>query len=117
MVTDAERELAELRAANALLLEQVAASTRELAELRRGDVDARRTQVIEGAVKAGRIRPADRAKWAARYDKAPDVTAETLAELPANGAVPVVQAGYIGDPDSDEDHSYDRLFPPATTRR
>lgn len=91
----------------ARLLEAAEARGRELAEAKTADADRdrkyadeleavkakadesarklherERADVIEGALRDGRIDPAKRADWERRYDENPALVAETLADLP-----------------------------------
>ena len=45
--------------------------------------------LFDAAVQAGKLKPADRESWEARYDRAPDVISEILASIAPNTAVPV----------------------------
>lgn len=44
--------------------------------------EQRKSTAIEKALEEGRIKPADREKWEARFDKNPEYTEEILADLP-----------------------------------
>jgi 2'-5' RNA ligase len=57
--------------------------------------DAKRV-LFDGAVRDGKLKPADREGWEARYDRAPDVITEILASTAPNSAVPVAASGYTG---------------------
>jgi hypothetical protein len=80
--------------------------------------DTKRT-VFDGAIRAGKLTPADRAAWEARYDQAPAVVTEILASTAEGAAVPV---HLIGQPGGDEDASdldaeFAHLYPPAPAGR
>lgn len=55
-----------------------------------------KASVFDQAVKAGKISPAERASWEARYDKAPEVITDVLASIAAGTAVPVRAQGEVG---------------------
>ena len=67
------------------------------------------------AVRDGKITPAQRDDWAARYDEAPQVVTQILASLAAGTAVPVAAAGHTGGEvtggDADLDAMYAILYP------
>lgn len=92
--------------------------SQELADIRAEKAATVKAALFDGAVRAGKIRPADRGDWEARYDKAPEVVTEVLGAIAAGSAVPVAQAGHTGEPEGNagEDAAFDRLFPPAATR-
>jgi phage I-like protein len=48
--------------------------------------DTERESVIGSALKAGKIKPADKEKWEKRFADSPKATAEILGEMPANPA-------------------------------
>jgi hypothetical protein len=78
---------------------QLTATSAELAGFKAAQADETRKALFDGAVAAGRIRPADRAGWEARYDKGPEaaeVVAEVLASLAAGSAVPTAPLGHAG---------------------
>lgn len=80
--------------------------------------DAKRA-LFDAAVQAGKLKPADREGWEARYDRAPDVISEILASIAPNTAVPVMASGEVTDLDTvDVDAEFAQfahLFPPATS--
>lgn len=111
-LADAEARLAEQAKASAdadekvtQLTEQVAAMGEELAQIRADKAAATKATVLDAAQQAGKFPPADREKWAARYDKSPEVTTEVLAAIPAGSAVPVAATGHTGpaEPSGDID--------------
>ncbi|HEV2929902.1 MAG TPA: hypothetical protein VGW74_14510, partial [Propionibacteriaceae bacterium] len=57
-----------------------------------------KASVIDEAVTKGRITPADKDKWAQRYDAAPEAVADVLAAIADGAAVPVQAQGKAGDP-------------------
>ncbi|MEU8334813.1 2'-5' RNA ligase family protein [Micromonospora tulbaghiae] len=120
--------LADLQSKADTTAEQVAASTADRDEMKTeiarlsGELatikasaaaDAKKT-LFDQAVRDGKLKPADRDGWEARYDKAPEVISEILASIAPNTAVPVAASGYTGDaeaagPDA-LDVEYARLF-------
>jgi hypothetical protein len=80
---------------------------------------SKRDQVIEAAVKAGKIPPSRRDHWGKLYDNDPEGTTSELEKLQA-GALPVgIEAGVAGNgEESADDSSYpDNWFPDAVERR
>ncbi|WP_435199559.1 head maturation protease, ClpP-related [Janibacter sp. GS2] len=63
-------------------------------QARQEQVTARREQVLDDAVRTGRIAPAARPSWAALLER-DDSAEETLTGLPAN-TIPVVELGHAG---------------------
>lgn len=74
-------------------LERVSA---ELAEIKAAKRAEHKATVIGGAVSAGKITPAERAKWEADYDAAPAVIEGVLARMAPGTAVPVAASGTVG---------------------
>lgn len=80
-----------VEAAVAPFRSQLAETSRELAERKERERAVAREQLLASAVASGRITPADKAKWAALYDKSPDSAAaveQVFASLAAGTAVP-----------------------------
>lgn len=74
----------------------------------------RREQIVEAAVRDGRIRPVDRAGWLNDLEKDPDRKEATLASL-TPGLVPVSEIGHVRngaapDEDPDSDALYALVF-------
>ncbi len=94
--------------------DELARVSAELAEIRAEKAAVVKAQVLDGAVKAGKIKPADKAGWSARYDKAPEVITEVLASIADGTEVPTSATGYTGDNESAGpdliDVEYERLF-------
>lgn len=87
--TKADPALEEMRREISRLSGEVAASKAEKAA-------TVKASVFDDAVRNGKISPADRQSWEARYDKAPDVITDVLASIAAGTAVPVRAAGEVG---------------------
>ncbi len=68
----------------------------ELAEIKKAKAAADKKALFDTAVKDGKLKPADRPQWEARYDRAPDVIAEVLASIAPGTEVPVQPAGVTG---------------------
>lgn len=93
--------LAEMRAQFRQLQEQLAAlqqalaeeqkarkeAVRALEEQRRKEQEKRIAELLDEAVKAGKIPPGKRDEWKARLEANFDLTSQIIAELPANPAV------------------------------
>lgn len=97
------------------ILASLKTTSQELADIKAEKSKTVKDGVIGDAVKAGKIKPADRASWEARYDKAPDVITEVLAATAPGAAVPVSASGHTGgevtggdEPFSDAE--YARIF-------
>lgn len=93
----------------------LAATSRELADRKEAERVSHRDALIGGAVKAGKITPADREKWQGMFDASPEgakAVEAVFASLAKGTAVPVTAAGRAapeatGDMD---DRDYDALF-------
>ncbi len=82
----------------------------ELASIKASSAADAKKAFFDQVVTEGRIAPADRAGWEARFDRAPDVIREVLASIAPNTAVPVQAAGYTGTGDeSNVDDEYEQL--------
>lgn len=78
---------------------QITELSAELAKIKASAAADAKKALFDDAVRSGRIKPAEREKWEERYDRAPEVTADILASLAPNTAVPVLAAGFTGDTD------------------
>ncbi|MFI6228620.1 head maturation protease, ClpP-related [Micromonospora echinospora] len=100
---------------------ELARVSAELAEIRAREAAAVKAAVLDGAVKAGKIKPAERASWESRYDKAPDVITDVLNSIADGTAVPVAPSGYTGqaeqsgDLDAEWEREMSRLDGPTAT--
>lgn len=93
----------------------------ELARIKAREAEQTKASILDSAVKAGKIRPADRDDWSNRYDQAPEVITDVLASIADGTAVPVDQAGYTGTTETDsgqawDDAEYARIFGTNTTQ-
>lgn len=78
------------------------------AQAREQQMAAHREQVLDDAVRTGRIAPSARQGWAALLQR--DSAAEaTLAELPAN-TIPVTEIGHVGQVEGDAVASADDVL-------
>ncbi len=86
----------------------------ELAHIKAREAAGVKAALFDSAVKAGKLAPAERATWEARYDKAPDLVAEIIAAKSEGEAVPVNPHGYTGTGDEGStdqiDAEYERMF-------
>lgn len=81
--------------------EQTTAAVRELQSVRDAQVKADDERLIDDAIKAGKLAPANKSNWLALMDKDRVGIRATLAQLPA-GLIPVAEMGHgMG---SEEDH-------------
>ncbi|MEU7170322.1 2'-5' RNA ligase family protein [Micromonospora tulbaghiae] len=100
---------------------EIARLSGELARINASAAADAKKALFDGAVRDGKLKPADRDGWEARYDKAPEVITEILASIAPNTAVPVAASGYTGDaeaagPDA-LDVEYARLFGADNTEK
>lgn len=91
----------ELPKATAPILASLQTTSTELAAMKAKEADSVKSAVIASAVQAGKITPADKAKWEANYDEAPAVITNVLASLAPGTAVPVTATGHAGGEISD----------------
>lgn len=87
-------------------LDQIARLSAEVAEMRAQSYREQRNRVIDAALGAGKIKPAERVQWEADYDTNPTLATSILARLAPGTAVPVAAKGRVGDdkvPDEDAD--------------
>jgi ATP-dependent protease ClpP protease subunit len=97
----------------AAAIEQITNLSTELAEVKAEKAEERKTAFFNTMVREGRIAPADRASWEARYDRDSDLVTEILGAIKPGTAVPVAMAGYVGDqePGANDDDLW-ALMPP-----
>jgi len=96
--------LAEMRA-------QIERLSAEVARTRANEAAATRASVIEAALAAGKIAPAERADWARRYDQAPAVITDILNSIAPGTAVPVTATGTVGAAEATAvDDDFDRIM-------
>lgn len=95
-----------LRSKVELLEEQVGSLSREVADRKAKESADVKASILDEAVDKGRIFPADKDKWAARYDKTPDAVADVLASIADYTAVPLDVQGSVGDPTGGDDAEY-----------
>lgn len=102
------------RTVTAALGKQVAELSTQLAEIRAERARTQRDAVIGDAVKAGKIRPADRTVWEAQYDASPEgakAVGAVFAALAPGTAVPVDTIGTTGAEGADDvDAEYKALY-------
>lgn len=101
---------AKAEAAQAEMKAEIARLSGELTEIKAEKAADAKTALFAAAIKDGKIKPADRESWEARYDKAPDVIADILASIAPGTAVPVKAAGEIGDPEPDIDDEFEAML-------
>lgn len=111
---EADKERAELRKEVEVLATTVKDVTAKLAASEAEKRAATKQNVIGAAVKAGKIKPADREKWEADYDEAPGPITRVLDSIAAGTAVPVAAVGETTNPEPDgssiSDEALNRLF-------
>jgi hypothetical protein len=106
-------KLSATETANGALRDELSRVSGELAARRQAEAVTKRESVLASAVQAGKIRPADRDRFAALYDVAPEQTVATLDALATGSAVPVMASGYAGSSETatDDDALYGSWFP------
>ncbi|HLL69008.1 MAG TPA: head maturation protease, ClpP-related [Micromonosporaceae bacterium] len=82
----------------------------ELAQIREEKRVSAKAALFDSVVNSGKIAPAERAAWEARYDKAPDVVADILNAKSAGEAVPVGPSGVAGSVSDSYSTSDDALY-------
>ncbi len=92
------------------LTEQVQQMGAELAAAKAEKASSIRASILDNAQKSGKFAPADRSTWEARYDRAPEVTAEVLASIPDGTAVPVDTSGYTGEGEPASGDDFDEIM-------
>lgn len=109
-----EAELVSAAAAVNELKAEVTRLSQEVAASKAKESATVKASLFEGAIKAGKITPADRESWEARYDRAPEVITDILASIAPGTAVPVMASGEVGaaEPtgESFDDAEYARFF-------
>jgi hypothetical protein len=85
----------------------------ELAGRRQAEAVTKRETLLASAVDTGRIRPADRDRYAALYDQAPEATQGLIEALAPGTAVPVMASGHASAPEASDGiwADYYRMFP------
>lgn len=81
------------------LRESLRLVTEQQEQARTNEAARERDQFLEQAVAAGRLKPADRERFAKLYDAAPDITKETVLARAANSEVPVGALGHAANPE------------------
>ncbi len=108
----AEQEKDELRKEVQILASQMKTVSDELAATKAKEAATVKASVLDAAVKAGKIKPADKADWERDYDEAPGAVARVLASIAPGTAVPVMASGVAGSPEptsGDIDSEYEAL--------
>jgi hypothetical protein len=96
---------------------QTQAALKDVANWREEKRVAKRDEVIQNAIKAGKIPPARREHYANLYDLDPEGTTERLGNL-APGLIPLEKLGYGDTQDAVQDDAYDMsALTPAERRR
>jgi hypothetical protein len=103
----ATRAIEQAETARAEMQTELQRLSGELASIRASAATSVKTALFDGAVTAGKIKPAERESWEGRYDRAPEVISEILASIAPGTAVPVMASGTVGSPEpgagSDDD--------------
>jgi hypothetical protein len=116
----ASAEVATLKASVETYRDELKAATAELAQIKAAKAAEHKARVIGDAVKAGKITPADKAKWETRYDAAPASVEEILADIQPGTAVPVQASGSVGSEpttNTDDERAYQHVAGLLTLKR
>jgi hypothetical protein len=105
---EAEAEKTVLASAVGKLTEQVTLISGELASVKAEKAATVKASVIGGAVREGKIKPADREQWENDYDEAPGVTTRILASISPGTAVPVMASGTVGPAEPQAADNFDQ---------
>ncbi len=97
--TAATAEKDELRKEVQVLASQMKVVSDELAASKAAQAATVKAGVFDGAIKEGKIKPADRETWEKDYDEAPAAITRVLASIAPGTAVPVMASGTVGDPE------------------
>lgn len=79
---------------------------RELATVKKEIEQRDCDRLLDGAIEDGRIRRSERAGWAKRYEMAPLLTAELVADLPAQGRQIVYSAADLTEEEDAAERAY-----------
>lgn len=69
-----------------------------------------KASVLDGAIGAGKIKPADREQWGKDYDEAPAAVTRVLASIAPGTAVPVTPSGTSGTVEAGAGEADDALY-------
>nr|WP_221374390.1 phage protease [Actinoplanes polyasparticus] len=115
--TKAEAEKDELRKEVQILASQMKSVSDELAATKAEKAATVKASVIDAAVQAGKIKPADKGDWERDYDESPGAVTRVLASIAPGTAVPVMASGITGGPEpvlagagTFSDADYNRVF-------
>lgn len=98
-------------------LAEIGRLSKELATIHTRAQADEKAAFFDGAVRAGRLAPAERKDWETRYDRSPDLVREIVTAKAAGSAVPVGgPVGYAaGEPEAPEEN-FDEFFSPAALK-
>jgi len=86
-----------------LMKGELARQSEELATIKASAAANVKASFFGGLVTAGKLKPADRETWEARYDRDPEMVSEILGARAEGSEVPVMASGSIGSPEPVED--------------
>lgn len=85
------------------IVKELRESLRQVTEEREAEKVAakakERDEFLGNAIRAGRLKPADRERFAKLYDAAPDITKETVLARGVGSEIPVTTIGHSDSPD------------------
>ncbi len=102
--------------AQALMREELTKVRDELNTIKASAAQTVKASAFSGWLATGRLKPADRETWEARYDRDPEMVTEILSGRGENSEVPVMASGTTGAPESAgatpemSDEDFNRLF-------
>jgi 2'-5' RNA ligase len=85
--------------AQALLKDELGKVRDELNTIKASAAQTVKASAFDGWLATGRLKPADKETWEARYDRDPEMVTEILGGRSENSEVPVVASGVTGDPE------------------
>jgi hypothetical protein len=97
-----------------LMKEELARQSSELATIKASAASSVKASFFGGLLTAGKLKPADRETWEARYDRDPEMVSEILGGRAEGSEVPVMASGTVGSAEpegaEDVDTEFDREF-------
>jgi 2'-5' RNA ligase len=92
-----------------LMKEELARQSNELATIKASAASTVKASFFGGLMTAGKLKPADRETWEARYDRDPEMVSEILGARAEGSEVPVMASGSIGSAEPSVEDDFDAL--------
>jgi len=103
-------------AAQQVMKEELTRLSTELATIKASAAATVKASYFDGLLAAGKLKPADRPAWEARYDRDPEMVAEILGMRAEGSEVPVMASGVTGPAEpagtSTFERDYEAVFGP-----